>query len=108
MQTNEAIYCFQETKLEGHCDLIVKHFCSNMWAEHVGLEASGNSGRISIMWDKRLWKGELVNPGVHNISCRFSSLQDDFTWYLTEVYGPQLRTERQELWFGIGSHQGGM
>lgn len=100
------IYCFQETKMEGERGAVVRSLCSNRWADYGGLESNGRSGGILIMWDKRVWAGELVNTGLHCISCKISSLNRNFSWFLTGVYAPNCRREREELWWELGAIRG--
>lgn len=101
------IYCFQETKMEGDYGEVVKHLFSNRWADYVGLEANGRSGGILIMWDKRVWAGELIHFGVSSISCKLCSTVDDCSWVLTGVYAPNCRKERKkELWLELAGTTG--
>lgn len=35
----------------------------NRWMGEFHADAIGRSGGIVVMWDKRVWKGELVSAG---------------------------------------------
>lgn len=52
-----------------------------------------------MTWDKRMWRGELVNTGVHSISCKFISVSNNFSWFLSGVQAPI----RSKLHKGVGA-----
>lgn len=54
------VYCFQETKLEGEVAEMVKQIWPNKRVRFGCLEVSGTRGGIIILWDSRVWKGEVV------------------------------------------------
>lgn len=100
------VVCFQETKLEGEIANIVKEIWGSRWADYVQLEASGTRGGILIMWDKRIWEGEVSSVGAYSVSCCFSGKNQDFKWHLTGVYAPNDRVEREETWWEVGAARG--
>lgn len=66
------VYCFQESKLEGDITRIVKDRWANRWGKFAQLEASGTRGGILLMWDSRIWDGEINSLGSYSISCKFT------------------------------------
>ncbi|KAG5616742.1 hypothetical protein H5410_016566 [Solanum commersonii] len=60
------------------------------------MEALGSKGSIIIMWDKRSWKGEMVESGNQMITCKLSGIN-------TAVYASCDRNERSELWEELGT-----
>lgn len=68
--------------MEGDYGEVVKHLLSNRWVDYVGLEANGSSGWILIMWDKKVWAGELIHFGVSYISYKLCSMVDNCSWVL--------------------------
>jgi len=61
-------------------------------------EAQGSSGGILILWDKRIWNGEMVMDGNQCITGKFTSLNDNWSWHLTGVYADCNRVTRRTLW----------
>lgn len=69
-----------------------------------------------VLWDKRNWLGELVDSGDQMITCRFLSINQDLTWYLSAVHAEYERIEKRNLcWnylllevsvMGLGSYVG--
>lgn len=84
----------------------MKHLCSSRWADYVKLEANDRSGGILIMRDKRTWKGELINNVLHSITCKLTSVHDNFEWCSTGIYRPNCRRDRQELWLEMAANRG--
>ena len=82
------VVCFQETKVEGEIENIVKKVWGNKWVNYAQVEASGTRGGIVIMWDKREWEGEISSVGMHSVTCSFTGIRQDFSWQLTGVYAP--------------------
>ncbi|KAG5607522.1 hypothetical protein H5410_029014 [Solanum commersonii] len=74
----DVVY-FQETKREGEIANIIKEIWGSRWADYVQLEASGTTGGILIMGDKRIWEGEST---------------------------PQMTVEREETWWELGAARG--
>lgn len=100
------VVCFQETKLETGIANIVKEIWDSRWEVYVQLEASGTRGGILIMWDKRIWKGEVSSMGAYSVSCCFYGKNQDFKWHLTGVYAPNDRVEREDTWWEVGAARG--
>lgn len=78
------VYCFQETKIEGDINNIVK----DLWANRT----SGTRGGILIKWDGIVCTGE-----VSSVSCKFTGKSQDYSWFLTGIYAPTNRIEREEV-----------
>lgn len=62
---------FSRDKTGGGDCKIVKEIWGSRWADYVQLEASGTRGGILIMWDKRIWEGEVSSVGPYSVSCCF-------------------------------------
>ncbi|WMV13599.1 hypothetical protein MTR67_006984 [Solanum verrucosum] len=58
----------------------------------------GSSGGIAILWDKRVWKGELVEIGRQSLTGKFTGVSEDFSWNITAVYADCSREIRKVLW----------
>ena len=58
----------------------------------------GASGRVLVMWDRRVI--EIVEEAVDqfSVSCRFKNVVDQFEWAFTGVYGPNSDKDRRLLW----------
>lgn len=58
------VFCFQESKLEGDIREIVKELWANRWGKFAQLKVSGTRGGIVVLWDKRVWDGEISSLGL--------------------------------------------
>lgn len=38
-----------------------------------------------VMWDRRHWKGELVEAANQMVTCELEGVKQAFTWYLSVV-----------------------
>ncbi|KAG5609575.1 hypothetical protein H5410_020856 [Solanum commersonii] len=68
------------------------------WFKCGYLEAQGACGGIVILWDSRVWKGELVTKGTYSISYKFEAVQESFNRCLTRVYAPHTRVDKNDCW----------
>ncbi|KAG5606723.1 hypothetical protein H5410_028215 [Solanum commersonii] len=97
-QWGADIIVLVETKLNGHIDNILQSIWNNRWAEVLMKEAQGSSGGIMILWDKRVWRGELLLVGSQCLTGKFSGIHDDFNWCITAVYADCDTVIRRVLW----------
>ncbi|CAN4125589.1 unnamed protein product [Withania somnifera] len=88
------IICLQETKLEGDVEDIVKQIWGGRWTSYACLEASGTRGQNVMIWNRRVWKGDVLQIGVHSFTCRFEGQLQDFRCHITGVYAPNLSAVR--------------
>ncbi|XP_030930978.1 uncharacterized protein LOC115956836 [Quercus lobata] len=66
----------------------------------------GASGGVLLMWDTRVVNKVEEAVGRFSVSCRFTSVSDQFVWAFTGVYGPNSVRDRRFLWeelFGLNS-----
>nr|XP_009596491.1 uncharacterized protein LOC104092571 [Nicotiana tomentosiformis]XP_016432332.1 PREDICTED: uncharacterized protein LOC107758988 [Nicotiana tabacum] len=96
------VFCFQESKIEGDIEGIIKEIWGVRGIKYGQLEASGTKGGILMLWDSKVWKGEVVTTGAHSLTCKFESHSQDFNWHMTRVYAPNCIRERREVWWEIG------
>lgn len=47
-----------------------------------------------------------IQVGTFSISCMMESLQEDFKWCFTGIYGPHTSPKREELWHEIAGIRG--
>ncbi|WMV13369.1 hypothetical protein MTR67_006754 [Solanum verrucosum] len=50
------------------------------------------------MWDKRVWRGELVIAANQMVTCKFEGINQALTWFLSAVYASCDPITRRELW----------
>ncbi|WMV43213.1 hypothetical protein MTR67_036598 [Solanum verrucosum] len=100
------VYCFQETKIQGDIKNLVKDLWANRGVRFCQLEASGTRGGILILWDEKVWTGEVSSLGAYSLTCKFTGKNRDFTWCLTGIYAPNNRVEREEVCWELGSARG--
>lgn len=103
---NADILCFQETKLEGEIKELVNQTWGRRWVRFECLEASGTRGGILMLWDSRVWKGEVPQIGAYTVTCRFEALLQSFECHITGVYAPNCYIERRAVWREIGGVRG--
>ncbi|KAG5607821.1 hypothetical protein H5410_029313 [Solanum commersonii] len=79
------VYCLQETKVTKEMDSLAKH--------------ETMAQQVDAMWVYgNKWKGSLVKVGQFSITYKFEAMQDSFSWFLTGVYAPHIRSEKLECW----------
>lgn len=61
---------------------------------------------ILVMWDGRLWSGEISSLGANFITCKLSGINQDLIWFLTGIYVPNSREQREEVQWEVGSARG--
>lgn len=100
---NADIVCLQESKLEGEVKDMIKELWGGRWVKYACLQASGTRGGILMIWDSRLWKGEILEIGSYTLTCKFEALLQDYKCHIIGVYAPNCRTEREHVWEEIGT-----
>nr|XP_033515727.1 exodeoxyribonuclease-like [Nicotiana tomentosiformis] len=100
------IICLHETKLEGEIKEIVSQIWGGRWVMYACLEASGTRWGILLLWDCRVWKGEMLQIGAYTLTCKFEALLQNFHCLITGVYAPNCRIERRIVWREIGAVRG--
>ena len=70
------------------------------------IKVEGVFGGILNFWDT--WVIQLLEKeeGQYTLSCRFKSLEEDFIWVFTGVYGPTMYGRREDLWEELGAIRG--
>jgi exonuclease III len=94
----EDIVYLQETKLQ----FINREVLRSLWGcTHVDwcfLESRGASRGILIMWDRSVVEKLDDCVGRFIVACSFRSVNDNFEWVFTGVYGPNNDYDRKMLW----------
>ncbi len=62
------------------------------------LPSSRVSGRILLLWDKRVVETIEVYVEEYVVACSFKNIANDFTWAFVGVYGPNINSRRRSLW----------
>ena len=90
--------CLQETKM----GLINRAVIRSLWGgQHVDwsvLGSCGASGGVLVMWDTRVVNKMEEAVGRFLVSCKFTSVSDQFVWAFTGVYGRNLLRDKRFLW----------
>lgn len=60
------------------------------------LAFNGASGCVLVMWDIRMVEGEFV--GDYTMACSFKSLEDNFMWVFSGMYGLNEDRNRHLFW----------
>uniref|UniRef100_A0A0V0HHN7 Putative ovule protein n=1 Tax=Solanum chacoense TaxID=4108 RepID=A0A0V0HHN7_SOLCH len=61
--------------MEGDIKEIVRDLWGIRWVNYTQLEASGTRGGIILMWDNRVWEGEISSIGSYSVPCNLQRLQ---------------------------------
>ncbi|XP_059284835.1 uncharacterized protein LOC132038130 [Lycium ferocissimum] len=85
---------------------MVMQIWGGRWVRSACLEASGTRGGIMMMWDSRIWKGEILEVGTYTLTCKFEAQLQNFSCHITGVYAPNNCIERRLVWEEIGSVRG--
>ena len=91
------VVCLQETKLKEVSNKMIRSLGVVKFLEWVAIKAEGASGGILIFWDTRVIQLLEKEEGQYTLSCRFKSVEEDFIWVFTEVYGPTVYGRREDL-----------
>lgn len=97
---------FSRIKSRRDISAIIKELWPNRWGKYVQLEASGTRGGIIILWDSRVWEGEISSLGSYSITCKFSGKTQELNWHLFSVYAPNNTTDREEVWWELAGARG--
>ena len=73
------------------------------WA---AVNAIGASGGILIFWDSRVLQFVGKEESQSSLSCKFKNCEDNNTWVVTGIYGPNTREGRNLLWEDLGAVRG--
>ncbi|WMV23103.1 hypothetical protein MTR67_016488 [Solanum verrucosum] len=70
----------------------------NRWMGEFLKEAIGSRGGIVVLWDERVWTGEMEEVGDQSITRKFTGVNEDFRWHITAVYADCNRVIKKTLW----------
>ncbi|KAG5616387.1 hypothetical protein H5410_016211 [Solanum commersonii] len=103
LQWGDDIHVLVETKLTRNDSNLYQQIWINRWLGEAHVEAIGRSGGIVVLWDKRVWKGEMVDSGNQMPTCRFEGIEQELKWHLSAIYADCDRGERRELWWELAA-----
>ena len=93
--------CCLSSRNQNGVDIYRAVIC-NLWGgQHVDrsyLGSYGASGGEFLMWDTRVVNKMEEAMGRFSVSCKFTSVEYQFIWAFTGVYGPNLQRDRRFLW----------
>jgi len=92
------LICFQETKVKDPSRQFVRSLWGCNYVDWCCLDASGASGGILILWDKRVVEKVDVCVGRFTLAVSLRNVDDHFEWGFVGVYGPNCRVDRRGLW----------
>ena len=81
---------------------MIKSLGVGRFLKWVAIKAKGASGGILIFWDTQVIQSLEKEEGQYILSSRFKSLEEDFIWVFTGVYGPTVYGRREDLWKSYG------
>lgn len=98
---NCDVLCLQETKRESFDLAYLRNFCSQSFDSFVFLPSIGASGGSIIIWKSSVLSGTMVFQNSYATSVEFTSLHNNDSWVLTNVYAPCTPQGKREFlqWF---------
>jgi exonuclease III len=98
---NCDVLCLQETKRESFDLAYLRNFCSSSFDSFVFLPLLGASGGSVIIWKSLILSGTMVFQNSYSTSVEFTSLHNNVSWVLTNVYAPCTPQGKREFihWF---------
>lgn len=102
MRWNPDVVLLQETKLQNFTLQQRREVWSNPDVDFCYIPSRGTRGGICIMWRKD--KFELIDKleGIYSLNCLFRSRNYDLVFYISNVYAPNDRKDRHNLWKQLG------
>ncbi|XP_019263814.1 PREDICTED: uncharacterized protein LOC109241530 [Nicotiana attenuata] len=100
---NTDIVCLSETKLKQCNCSLMRQSGGSRWTDWLELKATGNSGGILLIWDKRRWSCNEKLVGEYSASVFLEDKNSDFKFSFSGVYGPCDRKRSKELWKELGA-----
>ena len=96
-QENISLLSLQETKLEVCPHGLILEMCGTGF-NYFFLPATNTCGGILLAWRSNTWA--VTNPIMrsHSLTAKVTMLQNDETWWVTSVYGPQTDQEKMLSW----------
>ena len=91
------LVCFQETKMKEMSARIVRSLGIGRNVGWVSLDVRDTTGKVLVLWDKRVLEGLEVEMGSFSISCHFRNCEEGFVWVFFRLYGPLKGRKRKEL-----------
>uniref|UniRef100_A0A2N9F2D7 Reverse transcriptase domain-containing protein n=1 Tax=Fagus sylvatica TaxID=28930 RepID=A0A2N9F2D7_FAGSY len=92
------VVCLQETKLAAANLSLIRSIWGNMYVGWEVLNAINSAGGILLMWDKRALEKLDYFIGTYSVSCQWKSLDDNFIWSGSSIYGPNSESARSAFW----------
>ena len=92
------VVCLQEIKLAAANLSIIRSIWGNMYVGWEVLNAVNSAGGIILMWDKRALEKIDCYIGTYSVSCQWKSLEDNFIWSGSRIYGPNSDSVRGAFW----------
>lgn len=98
---NCDVLCLQETKCETFDISYLRNFCPASFDSFVFLPSVGASGGSIVVWKSAVLKGSLIFQNAYASSVEFTSLHNNVTWVLTNIYAPCTSQGKREFlrWF---------
>ena len=100
------VICLKETKMELITRVVIRSWWGDQHVDWSYLGSCGASGGVLLMWDTRVVNKVEEAMGRFSVSCKFTSVSDQFVWAFIGVYGPNSLSVRRFLWeelFGLSN-----
>jgi exonuclease III len=92
------VVCLVETKMAVISREVVRSLWGCHYVDWCYMEASGASGGILLMWDRRVVEKVEECVGRYIVTCSLHNTGDNVVWAFGGVYGPNDDRDRRELW----------
>ena len=86
-ESNCSVICLQETKCEDFDHAFIRTFCPKRFDRFVFSPSVGASGGLIVLWNSKVFEGQLLEITRSAIRISFFSAHNSDTWTLVNVYG---------------------
>lgn len=82
------IVCLQETKKESFDNSFIRKCCPRRFDKFEYIPSQGSSGGLIIIWCSSHFSASVVHRETFALTLKFTSVQSNQTWLLSNIYGP--------------------
>lgn len=97
VENNYDVICVQETKRSVFDRSFIHQFCPSCFDKFEYLPSNGASGGTIIVWKSFVLSGTLIFQNLYASSVLFSSIHNNASWVLTNIYAPSIPQGKRDF-----------
>jgi exonuclease III len=106
LSSGATLVCLQETKIDNwNQQLVIEMVGQDMAANCAILPADGVSGGILLATSETFFQLQQIHAMENTVSARITMLEENISWCITGVYGPQTDPEKNCIYARDLRHQ---